>query len=74
MIQSAQKESGELGVSLRVPFGGQGKLYGIVAVPETCPKGGIVDLNDLFKFLILNFIDICLCFLVLYTYVSISEF
>jgi len=37
-IQSVRKETGKVGVSLRVPFGGQGKLYGIVAVPEICPR------------------------------------
>lgn len=41
MIKSALKneEAVSPDISLPVPLGGQGKLYGIVAVPETCPKG-----------------------------------
>ena len=39
-IKSASKdEADKTEISLQVPLGGQGKLYGIVAVPETCPRG-----------------------------------
>jgi hypothetical protein len=39
-IKSASKdENDKENISLQVPLGGQGKLYGIVAVPETCPRG-----------------------------------
>ena len=39
-IKSASKdENDKENISLKVPLGGQGKLYGIVAVPETCPRG-----------------------------------
>lgn len=39
-IKGALKtENEEASISLKVPLGGQGKLYGIVAVPETCPRG-----------------------------------
>ncbi|KAI9561912.1 hypothetical protein GHT06_012874 [Daphnia sinensis] len=38
-IKSASKDENDTdNISLQVPLGGQGKLYGIVAVPETCPR------------------------------------
>lgn len=44
-IKSASKdENDKEKISLQVPLGGQGKLYGIVAVPETCPRG-IIDMK-----------------------------
>ncbi|XP_067009862.1 nidogen isoform X2 [Anabrus simplex] len=37
-IESAAKPYGQKNQSLTVPLGGNGKLYGIVAVPEQCPR------------------------------------
>lgn len=38
-IEVISKSTGEREKSLSVPPGGSGKLYGIVAVPESCPRG-----------------------------------
>ncbi|XP_046419384.1 nidogen isoform X1 [Neodiprion fabricii] len=37
-IEVASKNTGKRDKALRVPPGGSGKLYGIVAVPEYCPR------------------------------------
>jgi hypothetical protein len=37
-IESAQKPSGHVNKPITVPLGGSGKMYGIVSVPEHCPR------------------------------------
>lgn len=37
-IESAQKPSGHANKPITVPLGGSGKMYGIVSVPEFCPR------------------------------------
>lgn len=38
-IEVAMKSSGDRKSAISVPPGGSGKLYGIVVVPESCPRG-----------------------------------
>jgi hypothetical protein len=37
-IESAQKPSGHINKPITVPLGGSGKMYGIVSVPDYCPR------------------------------------
>ncbi|XP_069687047.1 nidogen [Periplaneta americana] len=37
-IESAQRPSGHTNKPISVPLGGSGKMYGIVSVPEYCPR------------------------------------
>ena len=41
----ADKSTGLYSGSIEVPFGGHGKLYGIVAVPNSCPTGTSSTVN-----------------------------
>lgn len=38
-IEVAMKSTGDRKQAISVPPGGSGKLYGIVVVPESCPRG-----------------------------------
>lgn len=40
-VEVGMKVNGERRTSLSIPPGGSGKLYGIVVVPESCPRGKI---------------------------------
>jgi hypothetical protein len=37
-IENAQKPSGLINKPITVPLGGSGRMYGIVSVPEHCPR------------------------------------
>ena len=52
---SKREDEANVNLSLQVPLGGQGKLNGIVAVPETCPRGAVIIFIYFFFYIHLHF-------------------
>lgn len=49
-IEVALKNNGQRREPLNIPAGGSGKLYGIAAVPEACPRGNLILIVQELKF------------------------